>query len=234
MHCSSKLFLGQSGHSSPRRYFFFSLVTASFWQPWNCGKSLGFKSFDRISVLERHVDIIDAAHEPFLSQWTDVEGVADLIRHHQRLIWKINRDLDARALFQSPPEVVDDWLGKNNCQYSVLNAVHLEYLAKAWPDEGPETKIHYGVCCALTRGATSKIDIGDEDLRIAIGWHVQNEISARTASFIKSKVVKERIRIVVTRPPVSTHESARKDHAGVNFRDVKRSCDSSQDRERKH
>lgn len=94
-------------------------------------------------MLERCVDVVDAAHQPILAQRTDLKSMARPVRRDQQLIWQINCYFSAGILTQLLLEAANDVFGKGGDENAILNAIDLKYLAKART-------------CALSRRSTRK------------------------------------------------------------------------------
>ena len=127
-------------------------------QPGHRRAALGFKSFDRIAVFQRDVDVVDAAHQAVLAQRADVEAGAS-----------------------SRSGAISDWLGRSmvisapgcsrNCRHrswmivsgsviaedAVLDAVPLEDFAKARSDQRAKAEIHHREGRTLARRAAAEI-----------------------------------------------------------------------------
>src|SRR5260370_26863209 len=156
------------------------------------------------------------------------------MRSMENLIGQTDGHLGTRSPIELPPDSVDDRVWKDNQQDAVLQTVHVEDFAEAGPDQRPKPIVHHRIYRTLSGGTASKIAIGHKDLGITMGWHVQGKLTARAPFLVEPKVVQEGFRIVVPRPPMAAHEAAGQNHSRVDFRDLQRSCESSQDREREH
>lgn len=156
------------------------------------------------------------------------------VRRNQKLIWQIDCQFNAAILTQLPPKIPNDALGEGGDENSILNAIDLKYFAKAWSDQSAYAEIEDRKRRPLARRAAAKIDIGDENLGVAVSRVVQHKIGAWPARFVETKIVQKGLAIIVTRTSVPAHEPARKDHAGVDFCNFERRRDCSQGGEGGH
>ena len=83
-----------------------SLFAPGGRQPRKRGATRRFEALDLVEIRQRHVDIVDAANEPILAQFTDVEPMRRPVRRDQRSDWADRWSRRARPRAQLAPQLV--------------------------------------------------------------------------------------------------------------------------------
>src|SRR5262249_4103793 len=103
-------------------------------QPGDRRATPGLEGFDRVTVFQRDVDVVDTAYEAILAQRADFEAMSGRVRRDHPLVRQIDGHLGARLFAQLPPEIMDRLSRQRGRNDSVLDAVHLKDPAEAHAD----------------------------------------------------------------------------------------------------
>src|SRR5260221_556323 len=155
--------------------------------------ALGFETVDRLFPLQRQTDIVEAVEQAVLAERVDVEFDATAIRAGDLLLVEIDGDDGIGAALGVVHQLVDIRLLQRDRQDAVLEAVVVEDVGEARRDDAGDAEIEERPGRVLAARAAAEIFAGDEDLGLAIGRLVEDEIGVFGAVVTVAHLVEQRL-----------------------------------------
>src|SRR6185437_12420574 len=127
-------------------------------------------------LLQGEADIVESIQQAMLAERIDLEFDDAAIGPGDRLLLEIDAEPGIGAFPCIVHEIVDDLLRQLDRQDAVLEAVVVEDVGEARRDDAADAEIHQRPGRVLARATAAEILAGDQDLGIAIGRLVEDEV----------------------------------------------------------
>jgi hypothetical protein len=184
------------------------------------------EAVDRVLLLHGETDIVEAVEQAMLAERIDVELDRSAVRSADLLFGKIDGDRRIRAAVRVVEELLEILGRHHDRQDPVLEAVVVENVGEACRDHAANAEIEEGPGCVLARGAAAEIVAGDQNLGIAIGRLVEDEIRVLAAVVVVAHL---REQALAEAGPLDRLEVILgDDHVGVDIHHVQGGRDGGQ------
>src|SRR3954469_143436 len=140
------------------------------------GPRLFLEAVDLGLLLLGQPDVVEAVQHAVLAVRVDIElhhaavGPADL------LLLQVDRQRRVGAALGVVEQFLQILGADLDRQHAVLEAVVVEDVAELGRDHAADAVVHQRPGRVLARGAAAEVVVGDDDLRLAVGWLVEHEI----------------------------------------------------------
>ena len=150
-----------------------------------------FVARDPRRVLQRLADVVEAVQQRVLAERVDVEVDLLAVRADHDLAFEVDGDARVAAEFRIVDQCVADRARQADRQQAVLEAVVVEDVAERGRDDAADAEIGQRPGGVLARRAAAEVLVRDDDLRVAVGFLVQDELGAFLAGAVEAQRVEQ-------------------------------------------
>src|SRR5215467_11594353 len=150
-----------------------------------------FEGFDLARVLHGERDLVLPLEERLLAEGIYLEALCRAVGRGQRLAREVDGDGRSRPIVELATEARYHILREHDGEHPVLEAVLEEDVAERGADDAAEARAHERPHCRLARGAAAEVLRRHEDLRVTIGYLIEDEVPVLRAVRVEAHVVEE-------------------------------------------
>src|SRR5690606_22978727 len=136
---------------------------------------------DLVHVLERQADVVQPFEQALLAERVDVEPQRRAVRGGDGLGGEVDRQPVAGRRFGLAEQPVDRVLPEHDQEQPVLEAVVVEDVGEARPDDGADAVVEQRPGSVLARAAAAEIVAYQQDLRAPVARLIEHEVRVRPA-----------------------------------------------------